>query len=134
MCHPSPDSPPSPELETGPASVLSLKGMAVVQERRNEQRSKEGAEAFSTMQVDIFNGRPTRFTLQALPCKVVYYMVTARPSFFGSETRRCGLRLDQLSPMQTEQLEAILARCEVRLPPATLSKIHPCVGMPPVVS
>jgi len=66
-----------------------------------------------SIKVVIFNGEPTPSTLQALRWKMVYDIAIKRPSFSGIETRRCGLRFDRLSPLQTEQLEGILARCEI---------------------
>jgi hypothetical protein len=62
------------------------------------------------VEVDIFASRPSHLMLRRVPCKVVYDIKLERPSMVGIETRRCGLRFENLSQQHTELLKILLSK------------------------
>lgn len=70
------------------------------------------------VKIDVFTWKPELLLLANLACKVVYDIEIVRPTFLGIETRRCGLRFDALSPLQTGQLKRLL---DPRVLPCCLS-------------
>lgn len=66
---------------------------------------KEVAE----VDVDLFTSEPAPFMLRSVPCKVVYDIKLEKPTLSGIETRRCGLKFEQFSDQDVEQLEFFLS-------------------------
>lgn len=68
----------------------------------------ENYEKVKEAEVDIFASEASDFMLRRLPCSVVYDTTVERSSLSGVETRRCGLKFEQLSSEQTELLKILL--------------------------
>lgn len=61
------------------------------------------------VEVDIFSPEPSDLLLLSVPCKVVYETrIGPRTSLEIVETRRCGLRFEELSPQHSELLSLLL--------------------------
>jgi len=63
------------------------------------------------VEIDIFSQKKD-FHLQRLLCKIVYdNKASDYPTFNGIETRRCGLKFEQLSQKQIESLKNAMKLC-----------------------
>jgi hypothetical protein len=67
-------------------------------------------ETLADVQVDIFSSEPSHFLLLHVPCRVVYDIRLEQSAFGGLETRRCGLKFDQLTPKHSEKLKLLLSK------------------------
>jgi hypothetical protein len=66
------------------------------------------AEEVVDVKVDIFIPASNRFLFRSLPCKVVYDIKIEQPTLSGIQTRRCGLKFDQLSQRHNDQLKQLI--------------------------
>lgn len=67
-------------------------------------------EKVAAVDVDIFASEPDQFMLSRVPCRVVYDVKIQKPTLGGIETRRCGLKFEQLSQQQSELLNLLLIK------------------------
>ena len=65
-------------------------------------------EKIADADVDIFTSGSDYLMLRRVPCTVVYDTKIEKGPLSGIETRRCGLRFEQLSDQQGEQLKVLL--------------------------
>jgi hypothetical protein len=59
------------------------------------------------VEVDIFASMPSYFMMRRVPCKVIYDIKLELPTLVGIETRRCGLKFEQLSQQHSELLKVL---------------------------
>lgn len=60
------------------------------------------------VEVDIFASEASNFMLRRVPCTVIYDTKIEQPSLGGIETRRCGLKFEQLSYQHCELLKVLV--------------------------
>lgn len=70
----------------------------------------EEYEKLEEVKVDIFSSEPSHFLLLHVPCKIVYDVGVEHGAIAGIETRRCGVRFDDLSPQHSEKLKLLLGK------------------------
>lgn len=67
-------------------------------------------ENMAAVEVDIFTSEPGHFLLLHVPCRVVYDIGLDHCTQSEVQTRRCGLKFDQLSPQHREKLKVLLGK------------------------
>lgn len=90
----------------------------------------EEYEELAEVKVDIFSSEPSHFLLLHVPCKIVYDVGVERGAVAGIETRRCGVRFEELSPQHSAKLKLLLGNFISHPLPNGATGGQPNAGMP----